>query len=89
MAKLGKASWDAYNQGGCLIDLLKNCIAEGVASEVNDAQAYDRTPVQQKERRCRKFFSVGVCYESRCTTPLAPEAFKLKRLTPKPDLKSV
>ena len=40
VAKLGKASWDAYNQGGWLIskDLLKNWIAEGVASELNDSQ---------------------------------------------------
>ena len=38
VVKLGKASWDAYNQGGWLIssDHLKNWIAEGVASEVND-----------------------------------------------------
>ena len=37
--KLGKASRDAYNlnRGGWLIlqDLLKNWVAEGVASEVN------------------------------------------------------
>ena len=37
-AKLEKASWNGYNQGGWLIsqDLLKNWIAEGVASDVND-----------------------------------------------------
>ena len=34
-AKLGKASWEAHNQGGWLI--LKNSIAEGVASEFNDS----------------------------------------------------
>ena len=39
MAKLGKATWDAYNLGGWLIlqALLKNWVAEGVASEVNDS----------------------------------------------------
>ena len=39
MAKLGKASWDAYDREGWLIlyELLKNWIAEGVASEVNDS----------------------------------------------------
>ena len=37
-AKLGKASRDAYNQGLLLIlqDLLKNWVAEGVTSDVND-----------------------------------------------------
>ena len=37
-AKLGKASWDAYNPKGWLIslDLLKNWVAEGVPSKVND-----------------------------------------------------
>ena len=33
-AKPGKASMDAYNQGPLLI--LKNWVAEGVASDVND-----------------------------------------------------
>ena len=39
LAKLGKASWDAYNQGRWLIlyNLLKNWIAEGVASKDNDS----------------------------------------------------
>jgi len=38
VAKLGKAFWDACNQGGWLIslDLFKNWIAEGVPSEIND-----------------------------------------------------
>ena len=38
VAKLGKASTDAYNPGGWLIlkDRLKNWVAEGVASVVND-----------------------------------------------------
>ena len=37
-AKLGKASRDAYNPGLLLIlsDLLKNWVAEGDASDVND-----------------------------------------------------
>ena len=37
-AKLDKASQDAYNWGGWLIleDLLKNWVAKGVASQVND-----------------------------------------------------
>ena len=41
LAKLGKASRDAYNQEGWLIssDHLKNWIVEGVASEVNDYHA--------------------------------------------------
>ena len=38
LAKLGKASVDAYNQEGWLIlkDLWKKWIAKGVTSEVND-----------------------------------------------------
>ena len=38
MAKLGKASWDAYNQGGWLISsgLSKIWIAKCVPYEVND-----------------------------------------------------
>ena len=37
-AKLGKASQEAYNRGGWLIfqELLKNWVAKGVASEVNN-----------------------------------------------------
>ena len=37
-AKLGKASWDAYNWGGWLIlkEILKNWVAQGVASGVNN-----------------------------------------------------
>ena len=40
VAKLGKASWDAYNQGGWLDSIRlfeKNWIAEGVPSKVNDS----------------------------------------------------
>ena len=35
---LGKAIWDTYNLGGWLIlqALLKNWVAEGIASDVND-----------------------------------------------------
>ena len=42
LAKLDKASQDAYNPGGWLIlyDRLKNWVAEGVASEVNDFTGY-------------------------------------------------
>jgi hypothetical protein len=42
VAKLGKASLDAYNRGGWIIsqDLLKNWFAEGVALEVNDSSVY-------------------------------------------------
>ena len=37
-AKLGKATWDAYNLGGWLIleALLKNWVAKGVASKIHD-----------------------------------------------------
>ena len=37
-AKLDKATRDAYNLGGWLIlkDLLKNWVAKGFASEIND-----------------------------------------------------
>ena len=37
---VGKASWDAYNQGGWLDSIRlfeKNWIAEGVPSKVNDS----------------------------------------------------
>ena len=34
LAKLGKASYDAFNLGGWLI--LKNWVVKGVTSEVND-----------------------------------------------------
>ena len=41
LAKLGKASQDTYNPGLWLIlkDLLKNWVAKGVASDINDFNA--------------------------------------------------
>ena len=49
MSKLGKASWDGYDQGGWLTlkDLLKNWIAKDVASEVTDSTVESVYSTQQ------------------------------------------
>ena len=49
-AKLGKASMYAYNPGLLLIlyDLLKNWVAKGVASDVNNFILHDTYPLSHE-----------------------------------------
>ena len=58
MAKLGKATLDAYTLGGWLIlkALLKNWVAEGVTSEVININVYVRN-LKKFRVRAKSLFS--------------------------------
>ena len=70
MAKLGKSTQDTYNQGGWLI--LKNGVAEGVASDPHDTNIYVLklcifylksrwSNCHRWKKRCRGFWNFAIC----------------------------